>query len=59
MPVLTMGGERSQGAAVETSVRPLARHVRGVVIERSGPYIPKEWPDVTAGELLRSFEEKT
>ena len=53
MPVLTMGGEHSQGSIIERAVRPLARTVRGVVVERSGHYVFDEQPDWTALEILR------
>lgn len=59
MPVLTMGGALSIGDLLEKAIKPLARHVRGVVIERSGHYLAEEQPDVVAGELLKFFGEST
>ena len=57
MPVLAVGGETSMGAGAEQMVRPLARHVRGLVIERSGHWVADEQPDVLARELLGFFGE--
>ena len=53
MPVLTIGGERSIGDMLEKAMKPLARHVRGLVIECCGHYIADERPEAVAGELLR------
>ena len=58
MPVLTIGGERSVGYRLEAAIKPLARHVRGVVIERCGHYVADEQPDVVARELLRFLGEE-
>lgn len=55
MPVLTMAGEFGVGDRLEKAIRPLARHVRGVVIERSGHYIADEQPEAVTGELLQFF----
>ncbi len=57
MPVLTLGGERSVGPMIEKAIQPLARSVRGVVVERCGHYIPEERPEVLIEELLRFFGE--
>jgi pimeloyl-ACP methyl ester carboxylesterase len=55
MPVLTVGGERSIGDGLEKMMKPLALHVRGVVIKRCGHYIADERPEEFARELLQFF----
>ena len=59
MPVLTLAGEHSVGGMLETSIKPLASHVRGVVIERCGHYLAEEQPEAVSAELLKFFDEKS
>ena len=58
MPVLAIGGELSVGPLVEEAVKPLARHVRGVVLRQCGHYVADEQPERLAEELSRFFVEK-
>jgi pimeloyl-ACP methyl ester carboxylesterase len=51
MPVLAVGATGGYGAASAQTVRRVARNVRGVLIERSGHYIPEERPDALAGAI--------
>ena len=57
MPVLTIAGSASAGEGLEPSIRPLAEHVRGVVIEECGHYLAEERPERLTEELLRFLEE--
>ena len=56
MPVLAIGGAFSVGGAVEAAMKPLARQVEGLTIERCGHYVAEERPDVVVAELLRFFD---
>ncbi len=57
MPVLTIGGTASFGADLEGEIRPLASHMRAVMIENCGHYIAEEQPERLVEELLRFFQE--
>ena len=57
MPVLTVGGKASSGAALAAQIQPLAEHVKSVMIEHCGHYIAEEQPDQLIDELLRFFQE--
>ncbi len=57
MPVLTIAGSASAGEGLEPSIRPLAKQVRGVVIEECGHYLAEERPERLTEELLRFLEE--
>jgi pimeloyl-ACP methyl ester carboxylesterase len=57
MPVLTIGGTASFGADLEGEIRPLAKHMRAVMIENCGHYLAEEQPNRVIDELLRFFKE--
>jgi pimeloyl-ACP methyl ester carboxylesterase len=57
MPVMTVGGTASFGADLEGEIRPLAKHVRAVMIEECGHYLAEEQPQRLLDELLRFFRE--
>ena len=57
MPVLTVGGTASFGADLAGEIRPLARHVRSVMIENCGHYLAEERPEQVVAELRRFFGE--
>ena len=57
MPVLTVGGTASFGADLEGEIRPLAKNMRGVMIEDCGHYVAEEQPERLTDELLRFFRE--
>ncbi len=58
MPVLTVGGTASFGADLEGEIRPLAKHMRAVMIENCGHYLAEEQPERVTEELLRFFRER-
>ncbi len=57
MPVLTVGGTASFGADLEGEIRPLAKHMRAVMIEECGHYLAEEQPERVIDELLRFLRE--
>ena len=57
MPVLTIGGVASFGRNLEPEIRPLAKHLRSVMIEDCGHYLAEERPEKLTEELLRFLEE--
>ncbi len=57
MPVLTLGGTASFGADLEGEIRPLAKHMRAIMIENCGHYLAEEQPERVIDELLRFFRE--
>ena len=57
MPVLTVGGTASFGADLEAEIRPLAKQMRAVMIDRCGHYLAEEQPERLVEELLRFFRE--
>lgn len=56
-PVLAIGGAASSGPYVEQLFKPVARDVRGVVIERAGHWLGDENPGAVADALLAFFGE--
>ena len=54
IPVLAIGGEHGMATAVEASVRQIASHVEGVVIDDCGHYPAEEHPERVAG-LIDAF----
>ncbi len=58
MPVLTVGGTASFGADLEGEIRPLATHMRAVMIENCDHYLAEEQPERLINELLRFFREE-
>ena len=57
MPVLTVGGTASFGADLEGEIRPLAKHMRAVMIDNCGHYLAEEQPERLIEELLGFFRE--
>ena len=55
MPVLAIGAELSFGKYMAEGARRFARHVSGIVAERSGHWIPEERPDWLSEQLLAFF----
>ncbi|MFY9931824.1 MAG: alpha/beta hydrolase [Streptosporangiaceae bacterium] len=55
MPVLTIGGTASFGAALAGQVRPLAEDLRSVMIDDCGHYLAEEQPERVTDELLTFF----
>jgi hypothetical protein len=58
MPVLAIGAELSFGKYMAEGARRFARHVSGLVVERSGRWIPEEPPDWLSQRLLAFFESR-
>jgi pimeloyl-ACP methyl ester carboxylesterase len=56
MPVLAIGAELSFGKYMAEGARRFARHVSGLVAERSGHWIPEERPDWLSERLLAFFK---
>ena len=56
MPVLALGGEYTSNAAL-TSIKSLAKDVRGGVIPLSGHWIAEERPDFLIEQLTKFFNE--
>lgn len=56
MPVLALGGEYTSNAAL-TSMKSLAKDVRGGVIPLSGHWIAEERPDFLIEQLTKFFDE--
>ena len=57
MPVMTVGGVASFGAALKDQVEPLVDRLQHVMIEDCGHYLAEEQPAKLADELLRFFAE--
>ncbi len=57
MPVMTVGGVASFGAALKGQVEPLVERLRHVMIEDCGHYLAEEQPARVADELLRFFAD--
>ncbi len=57
MPVMTVGGVASFGAALKGQVEPLVERLLHVMIEECGHYIAEEQPAKLVEELLRFFSE--
>lgn len=57
MLVLTVGGTASFGADLEGEIRPLAEHLRAVMIEECGHYLAEEQPERLTHELLHFLRE--
>ena len=57
MPVMTVGGVASFGAALKGQVEPLVERLHHVMIEDCGHYLAEEQPARLADELLRFFAE--
>ena len=57
MPVLAIGAELSVGTALAESLQPLTKHLRGLVFEACGHFIPDEQPERLARELENFFGE--
>lgn len=55
MPVMTVGGVASFGAALKSQVEPLVDRLHHVMIEDCGHYLAEEQPAKLADELLRFF----
>lgn len=60
IPCLAVGGGTSwgRGAEVETSLSRKATHVRGVVLDGCGHWVPEEKPAELVAELLGLFAER-
>ena len=58
MPVMTVGGVASFGAALKGQVEPLVERLHHVMIEECGHYLAEEQPERLADELLRFFGEE-
>jgi pimeloyl-ACP methyl ester carboxylesterase len=56
MPVLALGGEYTSNAAL-TSMKSLAKNVRGGIIPLSGHWIAEERPDFLIEQLTKFFNE--
>jgi pimeloyl-ACP methyl ester carboxylesterase len=56
MPVLAIGAERGVGSGV-ASFRPVAEHLREVIIPASGHHIPDDQPQALAQVLGAFFAE--
>ena len=56
MPVLAIGAELSFGKYMAEGARRFARHVSGLVAERSGHWIPEERPEWLSERLLTFFK---
>ncbi|MGL5807337.1 MAG: alpha/beta fold hydrolase [Xenococcaceae cyanobacterium] len=56
-PILALGGDRSLGDRVKTTMQSLATNVRGGTIERCGHFIAEERPDLLLERLFAFFEE--
>jgi pimeloyl-ACP methyl ester carboxylesterase len=56
MPVLAIGAELSFGKYMAEGARRFARHVSGLVAERSGHWVPEERPDWLSERLLAFFK---
>jgi pimeloyl-ACP methyl ester carboxylesterase len=58
MPVLAYGGAQAFGRGGETlsSLRRVATHVEGGIVEQCGHWIPEEQPEFITGEMIRFFE---
>lgn len=52
MPVLTIGATSSFGGSIEESARGFADDVKGVLVERSGHWVPEERPVWLARQLV-------
>ena len=57
MPVMTIGGVASFGAALKGQIEPLVERLDHVMIEECGHYLAEEQPARLADELLRFFAE--
>ena len=57
MPVMTVGGVASFGAALKGQVEPLVEWLHHVMIEDCGHYLAEEQPKKMADELLSFFAE--
>lgn len=57
MPVLAIGARQSYGDRVEQAMRNVADHVRGVVVERVGHWIPEERPAWLVDQLLAFLDD--
>lgn len=58
MPVLAVGGDKSFGEGVATSLRLVAENVKSIIIKDSGHFISEEQPGALTQELLTFFNEK-
>ena len=56
MPVLALGGEYTSNSAL-TSIKSLAKDVRGGVIPLSGHWIAEERPDFLIEQVTKFFNE--
>ena len=52
IPTLAIGGELSMGTAVAENLKPLLSDVRGLVLPRTGHFVPEEAPDELMAALL-------
>jgi pimeloyl-ACP methyl ester carboxylesterase len=57
MPVLAIGGEFSQAAAIGASLDGIADHLRSVVVRDAAHWIPEEQPEALS-RLLREFIDR-
>ncbi|MEP6902963.1 MAG: alpha/beta hydrolase [Actinomycetota bacterium] len=57
MPVLAIGGEKSFGEAVATSLKLVAENVKSVVIKDSGHFVAEEQPEELTKQLLQFYAE--
>ncbi len=59
MPLLAIGSAMSFGKHMEEGARQFADNVTGVVVERSGHWIPEERPAWLSGELIAFFGQSS
>ena len=57
MPVLALGGSSATGDHLKQSMKSLAVHVAGGIIEDCGHYVMEEQPEIAAQELLQFFQQ--
>jgi pimeloyl-ACP methyl ester carboxylesterase len=53
MPVMTIGGDKANGQALEQQVKLVATNASSVVLPRTGHWIMEERPEETMAALLR------
>ena len=58
MPVLALGGDKSMGPKTRQALEVLATDVRGGVLENCGHFVPEEYPDLLASQILDFFAEE-
>ncbi|MBO0781637.1 MAG: alpha/beta hydrolase [Ktedonobacteraceae bacterium] len=58
IPVLALGGDKSLGPKTGQALEVLATDVRGGIIKNCGHFVPEEYPDLLASQLLEFFAEE-